>query len=149
MVFSRNNQNDLESLRQWPKFSIRAESIPGCMFDANLVIAAQIQYTFLCGQDKFLRTLSKNGQNHVEGLGPWPPFPIIAASIQGCMFCANLVTSAEICDELSCGQGTVYGRTHGRTQPTTKQFVMTCQRVNLIDDIQVYFKNKLILCDVE
>ena len=46
MVFSRNNQNDLESLRQWPTFSIRAESIPGCMFGPAW---STIIYRFLCG----------------------------------------------------------------------------------------------------
>ena len=35
------------------------------------------------------------------------------------MFGANLVIPAQICDELSCGQGKVYGRTDGQMQATT------------------------------
>ena len=31
------------------------------------------------------------------------------------MFGANLMIPAQICDELSCGQGQVYGQTDGRT----------------------------------
>ena len=33
----------------------------------------------------------------------------------GCMFGANLVIPAQTCDELSCGQSKVYGRTDGQT----------------------------------
>ena len=32
------------------------------------------------------------------------------------MFGANLVILDQICEELSCGQGKVYGRTDGRTE---------------------------------
>ena len=35
---SQNGQNDLEGQGQWPPFSISTESIPGCMFGANMVI---------------------------------------------------------------------------------------------------------------
>ena len=41
-IRSQNGQNDLEGHGQLPLFSIPAESIPGCMFGANLVILAQI-----------------------------------------------------------------------------------------------------------
>ena len=34
------------------------------------------------------------------------------------MFGANLVIPAQICDELSCGQGKVYGQTNGWTGQT-------------------------------
>ena len=43
--------------------------------------------------------------------GQWPPFSIPAEGIPGCMLGANLVIPAQTCDELSCGQGKVYGRT--------------------------------------
>ena len=41
-ILSQNGQNDLEGQIQWPPVSISAESIPGCMFGANLMIPAQI-----------------------------------------------------------------------------------------------------------
>ena len=37
------------------------------------------------------------------------------------MFGANLVNPAQICDELSCGQGKVYGRTDGWTDGQTER----------------------------
>ena len=36
-----------------------------------------------------------------------------------CMFGANLVIPAQICDELLCGQGKVYGQTDGQTDRRT------------------------------
>ena len=42
-ILSQNGQNDLEGHGQWPPFSIPTESIPGCMFSANLVIIAKIR----------------------------------------------------------------------------------------------------------
>ena len=68
-----------------------------------------------CGQAKFPRILSQNGQNDLEGQGQWPLFSIPTESIPWCMFGANLVIPTQICDELSCGQGKVYGRTVGQT----------------------------------
>ena len=110
-ILSQNGQNDLEGQGQWPPFSIPAESISEYMFDANLVIVAQIYDELLCGQAKFPRILSQNGQNDLEDQGQWPLFSIPTESIPWCMFCANLVIPAQICDELSCRQGKVYGRT--------------------------------------
>ena len=75
------------------------------MFGANLVILAQICDELSCRQTKFPRILSQNGQNDLEGQGQWPPFSIPAKSIPGCMFGANLVIPAQICNELSCRQG--------------------------------------------
>ena len=49
-ILSKNGQNDLEGHGQWPPFSIPAESIPGCMFGANLVILAQIYDKLSCVQ---------------------------------------------------------------------------------------------------
>ena len=40
-ILSQNCQNNLEGQGQWPVFSIPAESIPGRMFGANLVIPSQ------------------------------------------------------------------------------------------------------------
>ena len=104
-ILSQNGQNDLESQSQWPSFSIPAESIPGCMFEANLVILAQIYDELLCGQVEFPRILGQNGQNDLEDKGQWSPFSIPAESFLGHMFGANLVIPAQICDEFSCRQG--------------------------------------------
>ena len=70
------------------------------MFAANLVILAQIYDELSRGQAKFPRILSQNGQNDPEGHGQWPPVSKPAVSIPGCMFAANLVILAQICDEL-------------------------------------------------
>ena len=111
--------NGLEGQGQWPPFSIPAKSVPGCTYGANLVILAHIYDELLCRQAKFPRILSQNGQNDLEGQGQWPPFSIPAESIPRCMFGANLVIPPQICDELSCGQGKVYGQRDGQTQATT------------------------------
>ena len=121
-ILTQNGHNDLASHGQWPPFSIPIESIPGCMFGANLVTLDQI-YDELRGQAKFPRILSQNGQNDLTVPGQWPPFTLSPESILWCMFGANLVIPAEICDELSCGQGKVYEqrdrRTDGRTDRRT------------------------------
>ena len=103
-IMSRNGQNDLEVQGQWPPFSIPTERTPWCMFGAHLVIPAQICDELLCGQAEFPRTLSQNGQNDLEVQGQWLPFSILAESILGCMFGANLVILAQICDTLLCAQ---------------------------------------------
>ena len=97
-ILSQNGQNDLQGQGQWPPFSIPAESIPGYMFGANLVILTQICDESSHRQAKFPRILS---QNDLEGHGQWPPFSIPAVSITGYMFDANLVIPTHICDELS------------------------------------------------
>ena len=74
-----------------------------------------------CGQAEFPRIVSQNGQNDLEGQGQWPPFSIPDEIIPGCMFGANLVTLlAQTCDELTCGQGKVYGRTDGQIDGQTQ-----------------------------
>ena len=107
-------QTDLEGQGQWPPFLTPANSIPGCVFGANLLILAQIYHELLLGQAEFLRIPSQNGQNDLEGQGQWPPFSIPTESIPGCMFGANLVIPAQICNEWSCGQGNFYRQTDGR-----------------------------------
>ena len=84
--------------------SIPAESIPGCLFPANLVVLTQICDDLSCRQAEFPKILSQNGQNDLEYQGQWPPFSIPAECIPGCIFGANLVILAQICDELSRGQ---------------------------------------------
>ena len=74
------------------------------MFDANLVILAQICDELACGKAEITRILNQ-----------WPPFSIPTESIPWCMFGANLVIPAQISDELLCGQCKVYGQTDGQT----------------------------------
>ena len=73
-ILSQNVQNDLEDQGLWPLFSLPAESNPGCMFGATLVILAQICDELSCGQAEFPRILSQNGQNDLEGQGQWSYF---------------------------------------------------------------------------
>ena len=123
-ILSQNCQNDLESQGQWPSFSIPAESIPRWIFGVYLVSIAQTCDELSRRKATFPRILS---QNDLEGQCQWPPFSITAESIPRCMFGAHLVILAQICDELSCGQGKVFGQTdrrtdgqkYGQTQATT------------------------------
>ena len=115
-ILSLNSQNDLEGQGQWPSFSIPDKIIPICMFGANLMIPSQICDELLCGRAEFPRILS---QNDLQGQGQWPLFSIPAESIPGCIFVANLMILAQICDELSCGQSKVHGLTDGQMQATT------------------------------
>ena len=103
-ILCQNGQNYLDGQGQWPLFSIPGENIPGSMFGTNLVILAQICDELSRGQAGFPTILSQNGQNDLEGQDQWSPFSMPAESITGCMFGANLVILALICDELSRGQ---------------------------------------------
>ena len=127
---SQNGQNELKIQCQWPPFSIPAESILGYMLGANLMILAQIYDELLCGQAEFPRILSQNGQNDLEGHRQGPQISIPAECITGCMFGANLVIPAKICDELWCGQSKVYGQMDGQIEATTKPFGLKGQGVN-------------------
>ena len=49
-ILSQNNQNDVVGHGQWPPFLIPAESIPRCMFGANLMVLAQTYDELSCGQ---------------------------------------------------------------------------------------------------
>ena len=100
--------NDNEGQGQWPPFSLPAEGIPRCICGTNLVIIAQMHQKLLCGQTKFPRILSENAKITSEGQSQWSPFSIPAESIPRCMFGANLVILAQVCDKLSCRQGKVY-----------------------------------------
>ena len=88
------------------------------MFGANLVILAQIYDELSYGQADFPRILSKNGKNDLEGQDQWPLFfqnqPRVSHDA-----CLDLVIPAQICDEISCGQCIVYGRTDGQTDGRT------------------------------
>ena len=110
-ILSQNGQNDNEGHGQWPLFLIPAESIPRCMFGANLVILAQIFDDLSHGPPEFPRIQSQNGQNDIEGQGQWPFFSKPAEGIPWCIVGANFMIPAQIYDKLSCGQGKVDGWT--------------------------------------
>ena len=86
------------------------------IFNTSREILDQTHYKLLRGQTKFPRILSQNGQSSLEGQGQWPPFSItLAGSVPGCICGANLVITAQISNELSCGQNKVHGQTDGQT----------------------------------
>ena len=124
-ILSQNVQNNLEGQNQWPLFSIPAERIPGWMFGASLVIWAKICDKLSARQVKFPRILSQNSQNDLEDQGQRPPFSIPHESIPWCMFGANMVIPAQICDELSCIQGQVYRQTDRRRDRETDEWTQT------------------------
>ena len=103
-ILRQKGQNDLKDQVQLPLFSIPAESIPGCMFSANMVILSQICDDLLCGQAKFPRILRQNGQNDLKDQGQSPSFSITAERMPRGIFGANFVTLAQIHYKLSCKQ---------------------------------------------
>ena len=101
------------------------------MFSANLVILAQICDELLRGLVKFPRILSQNAKMTLKVKVNDPHFQY-QLSVPWCMFGANLVIPAQICDELSCGQGNVYGRMDrqtGRHKQRQYPFGLKVQRV--------------------
>ena len=65
-ILSQNSQNDLQCQGQGPPFSIPAESIPGSISDANLVILAQICHELSCGQDKVYGRTDWQTDGHID-----------------------------------------------------------------------------------
>ena len=100
-ILRQNGKNDLKDQVQLPPFTIPAESIPGCMFSANMVILSQICDDLLCSEAKFPRTMKQNDQNDLEDQGRWPSFSITAERMPRCIFGANFVTLAQIHYKLS------------------------------------------------
>ena len=113
MVLSPIGQNDIKGQDQRPLLSIPAEKVSWCMLGENLTIPAQICDNSSCEQSELPSIVRQSGQNDLEGQCQWPLFSIPTESIPGCTFGANLVILAQICDELSCGQGTE-GQTEDR-----------------------------------
>ena len=100
---SQNGQNDIEGKVNDLHFQYQLRvSQDACL--VNLAILAQICDELSHGQAEFRRILSQNDQNDIEGQGQWPPFSIPTKSIPGCMFRANWMILAQICDELPSGQ---------------------------------------------
>ena len=86
-----------------------------CKFGDSIPNLWRVIMPLFCRQAKIPRILSQNSQNDLEGQGQRPLFSIPAQNIPGCIFFTNLMILAQICDELSCGQSKVHGRTDGRT----------------------------------
>ena len=127
-ILSHIGQNDLEfeGQGQWPPFLIPAESIPGCMFGATLVILAQIYDELSHGQAKFPRILKQNGQNHLKGQGQWPPFQYqLRVSHDACLvqiwwFQLTFVTSY-CADKVKFTDRQTVEQTDGRTDGQTNR----------------------------
>ena len=68
------------------------------MFGTNLVILAQICDELSTGQAEFRTIVNQNDQSELEGQDRCPPMSIPTGSTTGCMFVANLVILAQICD---------------------------------------------------
>ena len=64
-------------------------------------------------QATFLRILSPNCQNDLK-VKVNDLFLQDQPIVPPCIFGANLLTPAQLCDELSCGQGNHYGRKNGQ-----------------------------------
>ena len=113
---SENGQNYLQGQGQGPPLSI---CIPGYIFSANLVIPAQICDDLSHGQVKFPRILSQNGQNNVEGQGPWPPFHYqLRRSHDACLVIPAQYVMSYHADKVNLMDETDR-LTNGQTQATT------------------------------
>ena len=108
-VIVRTSQISYNSESKWPKWLWSSRSMTP-IFDTrqewpmmhiwcNLVIPVM---SYFHGQAEFPR--SQNGQHDLENQGQWPLFLIPAQNISGSMFGANLVTLAQICEDLLTGQ---------------------------------------------
>ena len=80
------------------------------MFVANLLILAQIYDKLSHGEAKFPRILSQNGQNDLRSRS-MTSISNTSREYPKLYVCCKLVILDQICDELSCGQGKVYGWT--------------------------------------
>ena len=107
-ILSQNGQIDLEGQDQFPPpppppppppFSITAESIPGCIFGAYLVILTWVCDELSCEQTEFPRILWRK----------WPPFLIQ-------MWWFQLISATSYhADKQNVTDGRTDGQTDGRT----------------------------------
>ena len=70
-ILSQNDQNDLDGQGQWPSFSIPAESIPGCVFGANLLILTQICDELSQGQSRVYGRTDGQADRHSQWQYPF------------------------------------------------------------------------------
>ena len=114
MSYNANNPNFLEFWVEMNKWAFQHQ--PRKSHDAYLVILIQIHYKLSHGGAKFPRILSQNSQKDFEGPGQRPLLSIPAESIPQCMYGANFMIPADICDQFLCGQGKIYIQMDRRRQ---------------------------------
>ena len=103
IILSQNGQNDLESQDQWHPFLTPPESIPWCIFAANLTIPSQICEELSCGQGRPYRqmdgcrqrqysfglkgqevTRRSENDNTPQPLDQWTNSPFIGQQVGNC-----------------------------------------------------------------
>ena len=111
-TMSQYNQNDREVQSQWPPFSIPAEHIPGCKFDANFgkfssnlscVIMATTPNPGIISQNGQMTCKVKVNDHHLQ-------YQLRLAQDA----CLVQMEWFPVCDKLSCRQVKVYGQMDGR-----------------------------------
>ena len=115
-VTSKVKVNDLLFQPRWPQAACLMQI---CWFQPKSGMSYH-------ADKRILSNSEPNCQNDLECQGQRHRLSISAGSIPWCMFGANLLIPAQICDELSCGQGKIFGRadrqTDRQTQATTIPF---------------------------
>ena len=106
-VIVRTSQISWNSQPKWPKWPRSSRSMTPIFHTRQEYTMMHIRCnlgilvtSYFRGQAEFPRILSQNGQHDLKNQGQWPLFSIPAKSIPGCMFCANLVVLAQICEDL-------------------------------------------------
>ena len=77
-ILNQNGQHDHDFKVNDLHYKIPAESIPCCMFGANLVILDELCDELSHRQPECPRILSQSDLNDIEGQGQWPPIWIPA-----------------------------------------------------------------------
>ena len=77
-IMSQNGLKDLEGQGQWPLFTIPTESVPWCMFAANLVIPAQISDELSCEQNKVYWKTDRRTDRRTGGRAQAATIPLMA-----------------------------------------------------------------------
>ena len=128
-VIARTTQISQNSESKWPKWPWRSRWITSIFHTSQEYPRMHAWCKFGDSSPNLWRVIVRTGQISYNSESKWPkwpwrsqsmsPFSIPAESIPWCRFGASLVILAQICDELSCGQGKVYGQADGQTQATT------------------------------
>ena len=122
-----------KSKSKWPKWPWRSRSMTSIFNTGREYPRIHVRCKFGDFRPNLWRVITRTSQisqkfkskwpKWLRKHGQWSTFSIPAESIPRCMFGANLVILDQICDDLSFGQGKVYGRKDGRrdvqTQATT------------------------------
>ena len=120
-ILSQIGQNDLEGHVQWPSFSIPTESIPWCMFGANLVISAQNCNVLSCRQSKVYRQTDGLTDRWTQAMtiSLWPERPrgkksmnLVHNSWNALSYNHDDVTACQKCFPNYCLSSYLYNRNH-------------------------------------